>query len=308
MPSQGHDVVRSILERLPLPQRVHSTVLLLYDAMHNFGEHRGSETAAAIAYYTLFAIFPLILFLMAALGYIFGSSARQADILQIIAENFPGSRELLETTIEQVLQVRSPVTIVATVTLLWSASGVFSQLAVAINRAWCVDCSRPFWEGKLVGLLLALVIGALVLVSIVSSGFIELVNRFGDRVVPPELRALTGQIDVIGVAISAVVTIAILFLMYKIVPTVRVPWRAALLSAIVAGLTFEAARYVFTWYVSTYASRNYTMIYGSLSAVLAFMVWTYVSAMILLIGAEIGARYAQGSFHTWPALKVDGHE
>jgi membrane protein len=308
MATPRQDLVRTIIGRLPVPERAQAALFLGYDTAHNYSLHRDGETAAAIAYYSLFALFPLILVTMSILGYILGSSDRQAEIVGAIADRIPGSRDLVLNTVGQVLRARGTITILALVTLLWSASGVFSLLAIAINRAWCTDCGRPYWQEKLVGITLALLIGVLVLIAIASSGFVQIAHQFGDSLFPPAVAAILGQLDIAGFLFGVIANVAAFFVIYKYIPTIHVPWRAALLGALTAGIAWEAAKYIFTWYLSTFAIRNFRMVYGSLSAVLALLLWVYFSAVILLLGSELSATYVQGTFRSRPRLKLEGHE
>lgn len=308
MATPREDLVRTIIGRLPVPGRVQSVLFLGYDTLQNYGQHRGSETAAALAYYSLFALFPLILFVLAFLGYILGGAARQEQIIGAITDRIPGSRALIESTVSQVIKARGPVTVIALVTLLWSASGVFAMLANGVNRAWCTGCGRPFWEERLVGIGLALLIGVLIFVAILTSGLMQFAHQFGDALFPPRIAGIFANLDLAGIVFGILLNTMAFFVIYKFLPTVRVPWQAALLSAVCAGTVWEAAKYIFAWYLAAFAAQNFTMVYGSLGAVLALLLWIYFSAVILLLGAELGATYAQGTFRSRPRLRVEGHE
>jgi membrane protein len=191
------------------------------------------------------------------------------------------------------MAMRGALGVVALAALLWSSSGVFSALVTAISRAWCGDCGRPMWKEKLVGLILTLMAGLLIFVAIGSSSLAQVVHLYGDRLLPAELAARVGPFDLVGVALSIAVNISAFFILYKWVPALHVPWRPALLGAVVAGVVWEAAKGVFAWYLSTFAVRNFTQVYGPISAVLGLLLWTYVSAVIVLLGAELGATYVQ---------------
>jgi membrane protein len=289
------DPVRAIIVRLHLPSLLRSLLLLAWDSWSSFGRHRGGETAAAIAYYGLFALFPLMLFILSVAGLVLGTASREADIVQAIANYIPGSETLLQHTISQVLAIRGSVSLVAVVALLWSASGVFTLLWTAINRTWCPDCGQPLWKQRLVGVVITLLVGALMIIALASSGFAHVARSVAAAVLPHPLLIRISLLDWIALATGIITNIAAFFLLYRWLPTVPVPWRAALLGAFVAGLLWELAKIAFTWYLTTFAVHNFTLVYGSLAAVIVLMLWTYLSASIILFGAEVGATYARAS-------------
>ena len=96
----------------------------------------------------------------------------------------------------------------------------------------------------------------------------------------------------LGVVASAFTNVAFFFVLYKWVPRVRVPWRAALLAAGIVGLTWELAKYIFTWYLTNVAVGSLNRTYGSVGAVIALLLWIYLSALVILLGAELSAAYA----------------
>ena len=290
---RSDDLVTRLITMAPMPPLLRSLLYLVWDTLQNYGKERGSETAAAIAYYSLFSIFPLLLFIVSAASFLLGGAARHEEIVHTVASYIPGSEELLLTTVQQVLAVRGPVSIVALVALLWSASGVFSLLAAAIERPWPVHLPRPFWKQKLVGVSLAAMIGVLIFVAIAASSAAQVLHRFGDSLFPKQIAQALDQVDIIGYTIAVIANSAAFAILYKWTPTIRVPWRAALVGAIPAGVAWEAAKAVFAWYLSTYAVRNFSLVYGSLGAVLALLLWIYLSAVIVLLGAALCAAYGR---------------
>lgn len=298
------DPIARLIVCLPLPAALRTLLSVIWETVQNFGRERGGETAAAIAYYSLFSIFPLLLFLVSAASYLLGGATRHEEIIRAVASYIPGSEDLLLTTVRQVMTARGPVTIIALVALLWSASGAFSLLAAAIERPWPARRERPFWKQKLLGIGGAMMVGLLVLVGIAASSAAQVLHRFGDSLLPGHLAEALRGVNVIGYAIAVVASSSAFTVLYKWMPTVHVPWRAALVGAVSASVAWEAAKAVFAWYLSTYALRNFSLVYGSLGAVLALLLWIYLSAVILLLGAALcaayGVRLAGGDRATTP--------
>ena len=308
MTNSRQDLVSRVIARLPVSAPGRTVLHLIWDTWQSYSQHRGGETAAAIAYYSLFSIFPLILFAMSLMGFAVGSASRQEDIVRAIAAYIPGSEDLLASTVRQVLAIRAPLSIFSAIALLWSASGAFSLLAVAIERAWCVDCSRPIWKEKLVGVTLTLVVGILIVIAMTTSSLAQIIHTFGDYLFPAAIAGLLNQLDVVGFVLAVATNITAFFILYKSLPTLPVPWRAALLGATVAGLVWEIAKGIFAWYLATFAVRNFTLVYGSVGAVLALLLWTYFSAMIFLLGAELSATYGLTRLRSPSLTSTDGHE
>ncbi len=265
---------------------------ILWNTWQQYNRHRGGETAAAMAYYGLFSLFPLVLFVVAALGFFLGSPELQEKAIAGIAARFPGSEELVIAVVRQVVRARGPTSLVAAASFLWAASGVFSALVVALDRAWGVEKGHPFWQEKLVALLLALAVGVLALVSMSASAAAQVLGRYGPALLPPELAARLAPLDVGGFIVAVITNIVAFAILYKWVPRASVPWKSALLSATMAGLTWEVAKGIFAWYLANYATRGFNLVYGPVGAVAALLLWTYVSAVIVLLGAEFSAAHA----------------
>lgn len=290
---QSNDLVRMVITRLPMPSAMRAVLLLVWDTIQNYGSHRGSEAAAALAYYGLFSIFPLLLFVIGIISYLVRSSDAQLVLASIVAGAIPGSEQFVLDTVSQVQKVRGPLSVVAVAGLVWSGSGLFSALAVAIGRAWSEDRSRPAWKQRLVGVALTLLVGLLIVLATAGSGTVQVLARYGDMILPLELAQFIGRFDLVGFSLATLLNVLAFFVLYTWLPALTVPWRAALIGAAVAGVVWETAKGVFAWYLATYAVRNFTQVYGPLAAVLALLLWTYVSAVILLLGAELGAAYAK---------------
>jgi len=247
--------------------------------------------AAAIAYYSLFSLFPLLLGLMAILGYALGSSNVQDELAALVAAYLPGSEELVTTNLRSVVQAREEVGAVAVVSFLWSAMAVFAAVRKALNAAWDIDRARPLLQQKLLDLAMVGAVGFLFLLSTALTAVYQLLRAwqlplFGLQPFAHEsIRAAS------GVVLPTAVTFLLFLLVYKIVPNTKVAWSSAALGAGIAASLFEVAKNLFVWYAHTFG--RYELIYGSLGAVIGLLMWGYVSALILLLGAELGAEHGK---------------
>jgi membrane protein len=265
---------------------------LLQATGREFQNDDGPTMAAAIAYYTFFSFFPLVLLMVAVSSFFFSSATAQKGVIAWAERYIPASGKLVKANMGQILQVRGTVSIVALLGLLWSASGVFAALDRVINRAWNVSELRPFWQQKLLAFSMIAGAGGLLLVSIVSTTFFNVIRRlrlpltgwqlFGKWLIFPKL---------LSTLLPVVLTILIFLLLYKILPSTTVRWSDVWLGALLTGLGWELAKYLFTWYLANFASYN--LVYGSVALLIAFLAWSYYTGLILILGAEFTAEYAK---------------
>jgi membrane protein len=265
---------------------------ILKDAIQRFGEARASQAAAGMAYYALFSLFPLLLFLVAAGSFVLDSEQAYQQAVGLVTEAVPISRELIESNFQQVLRLRGPVGIVGLIGSLWSASGFFTTLAYQINRAWPEADARHFLARRLVALGMVGSLAALLALSLVSSAALNLLPRLqvplggGVSVYETPLWAVLSNV------VPWLLTVFLFLGLYLWVPNTPVKRSAALGGALVAAVAWEVASNAFAWYLGSRLAR-YQVVYGSLGAVVALMLWIYISSWIILFGAHLSAAIAQ---------------
>jgi len=274
-------------------RRLRGWLTLLVRTALAFDHDDGAVMSRSIAYYALFSLFPLLLVLMSFSSSMLAQEEAQQALVQFVERYMPAAGELVQANIEQVIQARSTVGILALLGLLWSASGVFTAIYRSVNRAWGNPKSELFWAEKLFGLAVVIVVGFLLvgttfyttLINVIRSWQLEIL---GQRVFEdPGTGRLLGWVSALLPAAVSVVTFTIL---YRTIPRNRVTWRDAWLGGLVAGFVGAAARQIYTWYLANFA--RYSLIYGSVGAIIGFLLWSYLSAMILLLGAELTAQYS----------------
>ena len=150
-------------------RRLRGYPALFYRVGLTFGDHGGSFMAASLAYYALLSLFPLLLLLIATGSSVLTAQEAKRVALEVVARYLPGSIELASGTIEQVLRERGAIRVVAALGLLWSASGVFSAMFQAVNRAWGEVRPTPAWKSRLLALATTLIIGLLFLLTLALS-------------------------------------------------------------------------------------------------------------------------------------------
>ena len=244
--------------------------------------------AAGISYYFLLALFPLILGLGAILGWIAGSTDRQQEWVAFVTGYLPGSRDFIEHSVAVVVDHRGVVGILSIIGLLWTAKALFGVVSSAIERAFGRRRSSPFLKGLLLQLVMEIGVCVLFVLSAVASSLLLLATKvqLGERTIA---EVLGGHLVAYLLALPALlITFLIFVVLYKFVPSMLIRWRDVLPAALVASLMFEVAKYVFVWYLRYVAAYN--QIYGTLASVIVLMVWAYISALVLIIGAEIAGE------------------
>jgi membrane protein len=252
--------------------------------MQAYGRHRGGLSAAAMAYYSLFAMFPLLLFLVVVLSTVLQSPQAEQELFDFISGQIPVSIDLIHTLVDQALMHRGAVGLIAGVSLLWSASGLFVNMEAAIQRAWEVAGARPFWQGRLVGLAMVLLLTIALILSLLSASIVGLVRMEVVALIPFQFlqRAIAELLPMI-------IVVPVFYALYKVVPYTKVHRNDALAGAAFASVGWLGIKLLFTYYLSANPAR-YSALYGSLGALIALLVWIYMTAEVLLIGAELSAE------------------
>jgi membrane protein len=251
---------------------------------HRLGRDEVSNRAAAISYYALLSLFPLSLGLIAIFGLFLPSESVRSDIISFITQYFPGSEVFLEKNIPGIINLRGAFGIVSVLGLFWSASGVFSVISQAVNKAWDIEYRPPFYIKKPREIAMALSTGFLLLVSIGTSTFISFLGRIN-------LPLSQAIVNTVTVFIAFIVSLIVFTALYKTVPITWINWRYVWVGSLPATFFFEIAKTLFVFYLNHYS--NLDKVYGSIASVIALLVWVYISAFILILGAEFGAMVSR---------------
>lgn len=275
---------------------------IVQHTFHQFHENDLFTPAAAMSYFGLLALFPALL-VMLVIGNRFAAGS---EALTRIVELYPGSREFLRATIRSLAEVGWGGIISAVVVTLWAGSWVFAVVERALNRIWGTR-PRGFMHGRALTLGMIGAVGLLLIVSVfltsILVGIQQLIDQLPVRIV--RRSAWMAFINnafwqMLFASAGALVTIALFAVVYRFVPNGRVTIRDTLPSAVVAGLLWEVAKYIFA---SSLRYFHYDEIYGSVGAVVAVLTWSYVSSLILMFGAQLSVVLHQE--HATEELSVE---
>lgn len=269
---------------------------ILETAIRTFTEKQAAQASAGLAYYTFFSIFPLMLVFVAGGSYFLDSHQVFSTVTQFIQQALPISRQVINENIEEILKQRGTAGIVSLLILLWSASGMFTNLAYNINLAWPRAARRNFLQNRLVGLwMIGGLIGLIVLSLILSWVTTRLPFMNIDTDSPTDLLVLR-----IISALGSWLMIFLAFLtLYHWIPRLRVRWRATVWGALIASLAWKAVTTGFSWYLGS-SFGQYQLVYGSLGAIVAFLFLIYIISLITLFGAHLSA-----AIESWESEQVE---
>jgi membrane protein len=266
---------------------------LLNEAATKWSADRAPRLGAALAYYTLFSLVPLLVIVIAIAGFAFGQQAAQGYIIEQLG-SLVGERSA-KTIQDMVENARQPTTgalatIVAVGTLLLGASGVFGQLQDALNTIWEVKAKpgRGFIgliRDRFLSFVAVLGTGFLLLVSLVLSAALAAVGTAMSGLLPAPEFVLQTMAFMVSLAV-----ITVMFAMiFKYLPDVTIEWSDVWIGATVTALLFTVGKVAIGLYLG---KSHVASVYGAAGSLVILLVWVYYSGQILLFGAEFTAVYA----------------
>src|SRR5689334_13325460 len=271
---------------------VRSWVPLLVRTYNEWGEDSALRFSAALAYYSIFAMAPLVIIAISVAGLVFGEEAARGRIHEQI-EWLLGDKGALE--IQSIIQAsRDPgkstlATIIGLITLLLGASGVFGQLKDALNSIWGVQL-RPgktfitLIKDYLQDFSMVLGIGFLLLISLLLSAALQALNQLIS--VYMQIPSFVGPLTAV---ISFFVLIVLFAAIFKVLPDVEINWEDVWIGATVTAILFTLGKYLIGLYLG---SSSIGSSFGAAGALILILVWIYYSTTIFLFGAEFTKVYA----------------
>jgi membrane protein len=258
--------------------------LLLLESLRDVLSFSSSLYAAATAYFTLFSIFPLILLTVAIASLWFDPVPTGDEILHRLEFAVPALDDLLGANLDRIVEARGVITRLSAIILIWSASSVIYMLTRAMDAIWEEVMVRSAWRHRALAIAITIGISLLLLIGSFVWGFaVPALNTL----VPKRLVQVSPYLSVMG---SALLSISLFMLLYKMLPHAKLEWRDVVVGAVLAGLLWELAKHAFVFFVSNYLTLS-NLVYGSVTAIIGFLTWAYVSSLIFLFGGHLNVRY-----------------
>jgi membrane protein len=254
---------------------------------------KGGRLGAALSYYTVFSIAPLLLLVISIAGLVFWRQAAEGTLFgQLAGVVGPDAAHLIQAAVTKANHTKGGVigTVIGVVALLVGATGVVIELQGALDTVWKVEPKpnggiRGLVRTRLLSVAMILSLGFLLLVSLVVSAALSALSGW--------LRAVFGDVAVLSWVVDAIVALAVIAtmiaLIYKILPDARVAWRDVWVGAIATAILFMAGKYAIGLYIG---KASVGSAFGAAGSLAVLLVWIYYSAQIVLLGAEFTRVYA----------------
>jgi len=251
----------------------------------------GLTHAASVAYYALISLFPFVLLSLAILGEVTADAGERDAVVRFVFRYFPRQFDFITGQLDSFQT--APVSFGAggILMLVWASLGVFNAVTSAVNHAWGVEKRRSFLKHRLVAFLMLLSAGGVLLLGLILASVVRLAesSRFAQEFGTVSWLAwASGQTAHLAATVLLISCVALVF---YFIPNTKVRFRDVWPGAIMVGILWRAAFSLFAWYASDLATWN--LVHGSLAAVVVFLLWIYVSVVILLYGVEVTASYAR---------------
>jgi len=274
------------------PQSLRKGVVLLARAIWGgvVGLYRSDDLthAAAIAYYALLSFLPFLMLSLSVLSYITADHGAHAEVLRFVLRYFPTQLDFVEHQLDVFRQAKMPISVGGLLALVWASQGVFGAVSTAVNHAWRVDRPRSFWGHRVFSLLMMLAAGAVIMAALLIVGSSKVASgnaQFWAQY--PALAVLSGWA---GPVLTFFLFVSIVGLVFYFVPNAKVRFRDVWPGAVWTAVLWRLALEGFSWWVRSFAQAS---IHGSIAAVVWFLVWVYISSVLLLYGVEVTATYAR---------------
>jgi membrane protein len=248
---------------------------------------------AALAFYTLFSLAPVLIVTVSLAGVVFGDKAAQGEIVRqfqglIGTQGAIAIETIIQSTNRPALGVFA--TTFGVLAIFIGASGAFNELQDALDMIWKVDNrTKSFWtvtiKQRLLSLGLVLATGFLLLTSLVVTAFLSATEKYISNLLPKSLVLL----ESINLVFSFCIITLLFALIFKFIPDTAIPFRDVWMGAAVTSILFTVGKVIIGFYLGHSALAS---AYGAAASLVIFLIWIYYSAQILLFGAELTHVYA----------------
>ena len=256
--------------------------------------------ASSIAYYALLSLFPFFLLALSLVALVTDSQSDRDALLGFVFRYFPRQFDFVEVQLAALQRAHVELGVAGSVLMVWAAMGVFGAVTSAVNHAWGVEKQPSYFKHKLISFVMLVVAGLLLLIGLLAVSAMNVAEaRWFAGVISGNPRLVVLQ----GIAVrwaTMVLFIFVVGLVFYFVPNAKVRFRDVWVGAVLTGLLWRGALALFSIYVRDLS--RFSMLHGSIATVIVFLLWIYVSAVILLYGVEVTAAYARLRRHRADSL------
>ncbi len=279
---------------------------LLKETFEKWNDHDAPRLGAALAFYTILSLAPLLMIIIAIVALVFGKDAAQNQISgqlrDLLGQN---GADAVKTMLASSHNASSGTvaSIIGIATLLLGASGVCGELRASLNKMWD---AKPSGGAGVMGMIkersfalgMVLAIGFLLLVSMVVSAALATIGKFASGLLPIPAIVL----EILNFIVSFAVITLLFALIYKYVPNVKIDWKDVWIGAAATALLFTIGKFLIGLYLG---KAGVGSAYGAAGSLVAVIVWVYYSAQIFFFGAEFTQVYAHADHPDTPITRVN---
>ena len=267
---------------------------LFQETFTEWSNDKASRLAAALSYYTLFSIAPLLIIVIAVVGAVFGEDAARGEIYrQINGLVGDAGAKVIQTAIESASQPKAGTiaSLISVVVLIFGATGLFTELQDALNTIWEVQpkpgrAMKNMVRQRFTSFAMVLAIGFLLLVSLVLSAVLAALVGYFRHMVP----GVDFIWQFVNFLLGFAVTTVLFGLIFKVLPDVKITWNDVLIGAALTSLLFSIGRYLLGQYLG---NGSFGSAYGAAGSVVVVLAWVNYAAQILFFGADFTQVYAR---------------
>lgn len=258
-------------------------------ALVGFGEHQGPQVAGSMAYFAILALFQVVVLGVVVFSLLIGEGDARRVVIDRLQSALPLQAGTINQVVDSIIATRGGITVVSVAILAWGGLGFFDALSVGVGRAFASPSRRPFWQEKMIVLLLMVAAGMLAIGALLIWWAAGIATQFAEHGLLPGA-STDGQeafdlIGLIGLILPILLVLVALLVVYRLVPNRRVRLRQAWPGALVATVLWTVLRVSFTWYATSVA--RYESFFGPISTAITLLVFLYFSSAIVLFGAEV---------------------
>jgi membrane protein len=263
---------------------------ILWEARRAFSQDGCMNLSAALAFYMILSLIPYLFLLVSAAGYLLGSSEEGHRIAVVFFDRlFPQASDLILREVQAISHRAEVLGWVGFLSMIWTASVIFSSLEFAMGVVFRVEKRRNFFRSKLMALLMIPASAGIIFLSFLVTAFSGATEKFylslfGVTSARSELLEF-----LLSYLFPYLILAAAFTAIYKIIPNTSISFRHALAGGTSCAFLFEAAKHFFTWYFQR--SQQYSVVYGSLVVIVIPVVWAFYAMSVLLFCAEVVSAY-----------------
>jgi membrane protein len=262
-------------------------------AVSEWMEHRGASKGAAVAYYTLFSMSPVLVLVIAVAGLFYGAEAARGQLLDELRGLMgPQSAQTVQSVLASAQNKHQGViaTIVAAVLLLVGATSVFAEVKDSIDEMWDVPPPKDasWWDTvrtRLLSFGIILVLAFLLMVSLVISAAMNILENYFSGT----WHSATVILGWVASAVSFLVIAVLFAVIFKLLPRIKLSWHDVIIGALGTAAMFTLGKFLIGLYIGNSGVANS---FGAAGSLIVLLLWVYYSAQILFMGAEFTRQYA----------------